>query len=147
MKKIIVKRENLPSIKNEKKFINAIQLNRILSSLRYNQIIYATIDKENSISVNIKLKNFLNHAALLCEGVKKFKELKSKLKELKSYQERLDEIEQIFKELKDESSFLRNVLCRIRNKIAFHFDKRITKKIFKEIVDESKKKNKDVIFA
>jgi len=119
----------------------------ILSSLRYNLIIYETIDKEESVTLNIKLNNFLNHAALLCEGIRKFKELKSKLKDLRSYQKNLNKIEKFYKELEDKNSFLRNVLCRVRNKIVFHFDKSITNEMFEEIVDESIKKGSDIIFA
>jgi len=123
MNRIIVKKELLPEIKNVQNFINGIQLSRILSSLRYNLVIYEIIDKEDNVTLNIKLNNFLNHAALLCEGIRKLKELESILKELKSYQQNLDEIQRIFTELKNKNSFLSNVLCRVRNKIVFHFDK------------------------
>jgi len=146
MNHIIVKNDLLPEIKKVQNFINGIQLSRILSSLRYNLIIYETIDKEESVTLNIKLNNFLNHAALLCEGIRKFKELKSKLKDLRSYQENLDKIEKFYKELEDKNSFLRNVLCRIRNKIVFHFDRSITDEMFEDAVDESIKEKKDIVF-
>ncbi len=143
----IVKKELLPSIRNDEKFINAIQLSRVLSSLRYNLIIYARIDKEANVSLNVKLNNFLNQAALLCEGVRKLNELEATLKELKSFQENIDKIEKIFHELEDDRSFLKNVLCRVRNKIVFHFDRSVTKEIFEEIIYECTKQQKDVIFA
>lgn len=147
MNRIIVKKDLLPEIKKVQNFINGIQLSRILSSLRYNQIIYDILDKEDNVAVNVKLHNFLNHAALLCEGIRKFRELKSKLKELKSYKKNLDDIEKIYTELEDKNSFLINVLCRVRNKIIFHFDKGITDGMFEELVDERIKKEDDIIFA
>ena len=147
MNRIIVKKGLLPEIKKVQNFINGIQLSRILSSLRYNQIIYDTLDKEESVTLNIKLNNFLNHAALLCEGIRKFIELKSKLKELKSYQQNKGEIEKIFTELKNKNSFLCNVLCRVRNKIVFHFDKSITNEIFEDVVDECISEKRDIVFA
>jgi hypothetical protein len=147
MNRIIVKKELLPEIKNVQNFINGIQLSRILSSLRYNLVIYEIIDKEDNVTLNIKLNNFLNHAALLCEGIRKLKELESKLKELKSYQQNLDEIQRIFTELKNKNSFLSNVLCRVRNKIVFHFDKCITNEIFEEVVNECIREKRDIIFA
>lgn len=147
MNRIIIKKDLIPEIKKVQNFINGIQLSRILSSLRYNLIIYETIDKKDSVTLNVKLNNFLNHAALLCEGVRKFRELKSKLKNLKSYQENLDKIETFYKELENKNSFLRNVLCRVRNKIVFHFDKSIINKIFEKLVDESIKQENNIIFA
>jgi len=147
MNRIIVKKDLLPKIKNVQNFINGIQLSRILSSLRYNLIIYEIIDKENSVTLNVKLNNFMNHAAILCEGIRNLKGLKSKLKKLKSYQKNRSEIERIFMELKNNNSFLNNILCRVRNKIVFHFDKSITNKIFEEIIDECIKEQKNVVFA
>lgn len=147
MNRIIVKKDLLPEIKKVQNFINGIQLSRILSSLRYNQIIYDTLDKEKSVTLNVKLNNFFNHAAILCEGIRKLKELESKLKELKSYQQNKAEIEKIFTELKNKNSFLCNVLCRVRNKIVFHFDKSITDGMFEDIVDECISEKRDIVFA
>jgi len=147
MNRIILKKDLLPKIKNVQNFINGIQLSRILSSLRYSLIIYTIIDKEDGVTLNVKLNNFLNLAAILCEGIRKLKELESELKELKIYQKNRGDIERIFKELKNKNSFLNNVLCRIRNKIVFHFDKCVTNEIFEEIVDECIKEQKNIIFA
>jgi len=43
MKKIVVKKEYIPKIKNEDKFINAIQLGRIIAAIRYNKILYTSL--------------------------------------------------------------------------------------------------------
>lgn len=147
MKKIIVKKESLLNIHKAQKFLNAVQISRILSSIRYNQIIYYTLDKEDNIRTNIKLHNFFNHAALLCEGARKLKELEPNLKQLDSYQRNLEKVEKIFSELKDKRSFLRNVCCRVRNKIVFHFDRCITYEMLEKIVNEFIKNKKDLVFA
>ena len=84
MKRLIVKKELLPSIKNEQKFIYAIQLSRILGALHFNKIIHTKVDKDEKLSPSIQLNLLLNHAAVLVEGIKKFKGLKSKLKDLES---------------------------------------------------------------
>ena len=85
MKRLIVKKNLLPSIKNEQKFINAIQLSRILGALHYNKIILSKMDKENNLNPSIQLYLLLNHAAVLQEGIKRIKRLEAKLKNLESY--------------------------------------------------------------
>ena len=42
----IVREELLPTIKDDDKFINAINLSRILSAIRYNQMIYLIVTEK-----------------------------------------------------------------------------------------------------
>ena len=145
MKRLIVKKDLLPSIKNEQKFINAIQLSRILGTLHFNKIILSKMDKENNLNPGIQLYLLLNHAAVLYEGIKGFKRLEAKLKNLESYNENYDKIEKISREIEDKGSFYNKVFCEISNKIAFHYDKGDIKEIFKTYVDDCSREHGDVI--
>ncbi|MFX0207879.1 MAG: hypothetical protein ACFFDT_17960 [Candidatus Hodarchaeota archaeon] len=145
MKKIVVKKEYLPNIKNEDKFINAIQLGRIIGAINYNKILYAEISKDKEINTSLQLYLLLNLAALVYEGIKKFKNSKSDFENLNFYKENLDKIEIILNEANDTKSFTNTVLERIRNRIAFHFDKGVIKEVIEQFVDDSLKENKEVV--
>ena len=142
----IVKKELLPSIKNNQEFITAIQLSRILSALRYNQVIYEKLIDEDDIFSNIYLNLLYNHVAFIFEGIRTFKKLESKLKNLECYKKYFKDIEKILKKEKDRNSFFNQVFGKIRNRITFHFDERVIKKIFKVYVEDSIKKQEDIIF-
>lgn len=145
MKKIVVKEEYLPSIKNEKKFINAIQLGRIVGAIRYNIIIHAKIIDDEKVNTSLQLYLLLNHGALVYEGIKKFNENKSDFENLNYYKGNLDMIGKILNEANEKNSFTNTVLKRIRNKVAFHFDKKVIKKVIEQFVDDSLKENKEVV--
>ena len=145
MKKIVVKKEYLPSIKNDKRFINAIQLGRILGAIRYNKILHAEISKDKEANTSLQLHLLLNHAALVYEGITTFKKTKSNFENLDYYKKNLDKVEIILDEAKNKKSFTNKVLKKIRNKIAFHFDEDVTKEILGRIVDDSLKERTDVV--
>lgn len=145
MKGIVVKKEYLPTIKDEENFIDSIQLGRILGAIQYNKIIHAKIIEDEEISTSIQLYLLLNHAALLYEGIKKFNKIKSDFESLNYYKENIDNIEIILNEAIDKNSFTNKVLKKIRNKIAFHFDKKVIKEILAKFVDDSLKEKKDVV--
>ncbi len=145
MKKIVVKKEYLPSIKNDKRFINAIQLGRILGAIRYNKILHAVISKDKEANTSLQLHLLLNHAALVYEGITTFKRTKSNFENLDYYKKNLDKIKIILDEAKNKKSFTNKVLKKIRDKIAFHFDEDVTKEILGRIVDDSLKERTDVV--
>lgn len=145
MKKIVVKKEYLPSIKNDKRFINAIQLGRILGAIRYNKILHAEISKDKEANTSLQLHLLLNHAALVYEGITTFKKTKSNFENLDYYKKNLDKIKIILDEAKNKKSFTNKILKKIRDKIAFHFDEDVTKEILGRIVDDSLKERTDVV--
>lgn len=145
MKKIVVKNEYLPNIKNEDKFVNAIQLGRILGAIRYNNILYAEISRAEEVNTSLQLYLLLNHAALVYEGIKKFNNNKSDFENLDHYKENLNNIKIILYEANDSNSFTNKVLVRIRNKIAFHFDKGVIKEVIEQFVDDSLKENNELV--
>lgn len=144
MKKIVVKKEYLPNIKIEDKFINAIQLGRIIGAIRYNKILHAEISKDKKVNTSLQLYLLLNHAALVYEGIKKFNNTKSDFENINYYKKNFDKIEIILNEANDTNSFTNTVLERIRNKIAFHFDKVVIKEVIGQFVDDCLEKNKYV---
>jgi len=146
VKSLIIKKELLLSIKYEQKFIEAIQLSRILSAIQYNKVIYAKVCEKDDIDSSLQLNLVINHAAVLYEGIKKFNTLKAKFKDLESYKENFDEIEKIFKEAEKENIFYKNVLYKVRKKVAFHFDKHVITKMLGEFISECVKEDKEVIF-
>ena len=147
MKKIIVKKEYLPSIKHDEKFINSIQLGRILGAIRYNKIVHAMISKYEEANTSLQLYLLLNHAALLYEGITKFNKAKSDFENLDYYKSNLSQIKKVLNESIDSNSFTNKVLKKIRNKIAFHFDKEVIRKVLGEFVDDNLKENKDVVLV
>lgn len=147
MKRLIVKRELLPEINNAEIFINALQLSRILSSLRYNQIIYVLLIEKADINTSIQLNLLINHAALLCEGIKKFKTYEEGLRYLETYKRNIDNINKILSELANKNSFYNNTVCKARDKIAFHFDKRVITEVLEEFINEHLQENEDMVFV
>lgn len=145
MKGIVVKKEYLPTIKDEENFIDSIQLGRILGAIQYNKIIHAKIIEDEEISTSIQLYLLLNHAALLYEGIKKFNKIKPNFESLNYYKENIDNIEIILNEAIDKNSFTNKVLKKVRNKIAFHFDKKVIKEVLAKFVSDSLKEKKDVV--
>lgn len=145
MNKIIVKKAYLPSIANEEKFINAIQLGRIVGAIRCNNILQLKTINSDEPNVSINIYLLLNHAALLYEGIKYFNNAKSDYEELLYYKENGDKINTIINEFNQLESFSNSVLKKIRNKIAFHFDKAVIKSIIEKFVEDSLKEKRDVV--
>lgn len=145
MKKIVVKEEYLLSIKNEKNFITAIQLGRMLGAIRYNKILHVQVIEDEEMSTSLKLHILLIHAAYLFESIKKFNETKSNFENLENYKKNTDKIDKILNEANDSNSFTNKVLKKIRNKIAFHFDEDVIEEVIGKFVDDSIKENRDVV--
>ena len=79
MKRIIVKKELYQSIKDDEKFLDAIQLCRILSAIQYNNVIYAMLIENKEFDTYLQLHLVIYHASFLYEGIKKFNIIKKNL--------------------------------------------------------------------
>ena len=145
MKSIVVKREYLPSIANQDKFINAIQLGRIVGAIRCNNILQGEKIADDESNLTLRVYLLLNHAALLFEGIKTFHGAKSDYADLPYYKENDHRIGLLEIEFINPESFSNVVLKKIRNKIAFHFDKDVITSILRKLVEDSTKENKDVV--
>ena len=146
MKKIIVKKEFLPSMIDSIDFITATQLGRIAGSIRYNNILQALISKDEDVNTSLHFYLLLNHAALVYEGIKTFKKTKSIFEKQNHYQNNLEKIEIIINEAQDKESFYNKTLKIVRDKIAFHFDRDVIVEVLRDVTDDLIKENKEVVF-
>jgi len=142
---VVVKKDFLATIKNEKRFIDSVQLGRILGALRYNKIIQAKISEEKETNSSLGLYLFLNQAALLSEGIRKFDASKSSFDKLPFYKKHSAKINEILREAKDPNSFTNTVLKKVRDKIAFHFDEIVIKEIIEDFVDDCIKEKREIV--
>lgn len=61
------------------------------------------------------------------------------------YKENINKIKIILNEAEDQNSFTNKVFKKVRNKIAFHFDKEVIKEVLTKFVADSLKEKKDVV--
>jgi hypothetical protein len=144
MKRLRVKKELLPLLKTEPRFIEATQLCRILSAIQYNKVIYALLSEREDFDTNLQLNLVINHAAVLYEGIKKFNTLAERLKDLESYKKFIEKIEGL---ADAENSFINDVLRNIRRKVAFHFDKQVITRELVEYIDDCIREEEDMIYV
>jgi len=143
MKRIIVKKELYQSIKDDEKFLDAIQLCRILSAIQYNNVIYAMLIENKEFDTYLQLHLVIYHASFLYEGIKKFNIIKKNLENLESFKKNKEIIEKYFNET---NPFFNDVIYQIRRKVALHFDKHVIIGKLEEFVTECDNENDDVIF-
>ena len=144
MIRLRAKKEFLPLLKTEPRFIEAIQLCRILSAIQYNKVIYALLSERGDFDTNLQLNLVINHAAVLYEGIKKFNTLAERLKNMESYKKNIEKIEKLADR---ENSFINEVLHNIRRKVAFHFDKQVITRELAEFIDDCIHEDEDMIFV
>lgn len=145
MKKIVVSKKYLSSIYRRERFVDAIQLTRILGALRYYTILNTIINADGNLKTNLKAYFFLNHQALLYEGIKKLNSIKSEIENLDYYRNNKDKFNTIFEEWNNPSSFTNIAMKGIRNKIAFHFDNKVVRDVLKEYVEDCIKADREVV--
>lgn len=143
MIRLRAKKEFLQSLKTEPRFIEAIQLCRILSAIQYNKVIYALLSEREDFDTNLQLNLVINHAAVLYEGIKKFNTLAERLKNLESYNKNIKKIENLADR---DNPFINEILHNIRRKVAFHFDKQVIDRELAEFIDDCAREDKDMIF-
>ena len=145
MKSIIVKRELLPSIAFQDKFINAVQLARIVGAIRCNNVLQVDKISDDESNLTLRIYLLLNHAALLFEGIRRFHKSKSNFADLPSYRDNLSNIDALERDYNDPKSFINVVLKDIRNKIAFHFDRNVISSALQSLVADSVNEKRDLV--
>jgi hypothetical protein len=143
MKRLIVKKEFYKSIKDNDNFLEAIQLCRILGAIQYSKVIYSIASEKEDFNTSLQLILVINQAAYLYEGIKKFNTIKTKLEHLESFQINKDLIDKTFGK---ESTFFNEVLCYIRSKVAFHFDKHVIVRTLEDLIEECTNEDEDIVF-
>ena len=94
-----------------------------------------------------ELVGLLNHAALLYEGIRTYIRAKKAFEELPYYQKNEDKIRVLSSEFGDARSFSNRVLKKIRDKIAFHFDKDLITLILRDYLADSSRSNSDIVLV
>ena len=143
MIRLIVKKEFYQSIKDDEKFLSAIQLCRILGAIQYNTVIYAMLTENEEFDTYLQLHLVIYRASFLYEGIRKFNIIKKGLENLESFKKNKEIIEKYFNEA---NPFFKDVICQIRRKVALHFDKHVIVRKLEEFVTECDNENEDVVF-
>lgn len=116
MKRLIVKKESYQSIKDDEKFLGAIQ---------YNNVIYTMLIGNKEYDTYLQLHSVIYHVSLLYRGIKKFNTIrrnKTELENLESFKRNNEIINKYFDE---NNPFFNDVINQISRKVAFHFDQHI----------------------
>ncbi|MHB8095459.1 MAG: hypothetical protein ACYDH0_11025 [Candidatus Aminicenantales bacterium] len=146
MIKLVAKPEKIKSIYENERIIKAIELMRIASAIRYNNILQMQVFEAKDINLSLLFHLMINHAASLFEGIKTFFELGRFLKDLESYQKNIEKIKHISREeLGKSASFYNLVLKPIRNEIAFHFQEDVLRTHLINYLDSCIKEGREVV--
>jgi len=122
--KVNIKRDCIEDLKADDNFITAIQLARIVNSLRSNLRSYTNVsNKDELLDTKDRIDLLLIHAALLFEAIQEFSRFRRKLNRFSTWNDRKADIERFNNEISDNNSFTNTILKRIRNKVFFHFDR------------------------
>ncbi len=124
--KVIVDPKHESSIRDDPDFILAIQLSRIVNSLRSNLRSYMNVSNNNKlIGTKDRLDLLLVHGSMLYEAINVFSSHGKRFRELKLWNEKTEEFNLLNRERGNDKSFTNVVLSKIRNKLFFHFDHQV----------------------
>lgn len=146
----------IDELKSSEDFIIAIQLSRIVNSLRSNFRSYLNVsNNDRLIDTKDRIDLMLIHASMLYEAIHEFSKIGNRLTKMKLDKSSLEDIGMFKREIGNKSSFTNTALKRIRNKIFFHFDRDIIAGGLKKFdfgasptfAVGTSKKRKDVIYS
>ncbi len=121
--KIIIDPKQESTIKDDPDFVLAIQLSRIVNSLRSNLRSYLKVSSDSKLmDTKDRLDLMLIHGSMLYEAIKVFSSHGKRFKKLKLWSEKEEEFKFFNRERGNDKSFTNVVLSKIRNKLFFHFD-------------------------
>jgi len=137
MFKYYITKEEFDTLKKDIKFLTAIRLLRMdnvittLQSLFYRVLV---LNKEDTVSnKRDRLELILYYGAVLYESLKTIYDMKDLLKDLKEYKNHIDDINYLFQEWNNPNSFMKTILAKIRDKLAFHFDEDVFQEAISKI--------------
>jgi len=132
--KYYITKEEFNVLKKNVEFINAIRLLRIdnaittLKSLMYRTFQDGTKTEpkdDTSRDERDRLEIVQYYGATLYESIKTMYNMADQLEKLDEYKKHIDDINYLFDEWSNPDSFTQTILKKIRNKLAFHFDKEV----------------------
>lgn len=154
--KLIIDANEFNKFKNELDCIVAVQLSRMVNSIRSCQRSYLRAAcRARFANEKDKVDLTFLHCALLYEGIITFNSLATELKKLNWWQSNISRIKNIQKQQSQKSSFWNSVLKPIRNKVFFHFDRSAIEKILAAIKPTKNiafstgltNRNKDIVYT
>lgn len=124
--KVKIKEDYIEKLKSSEDFILAIQLSRIINSLRSNFRSYINVsNSDDLLDLKDRIDLLLIHGAMLYEAIHEFSSMSKRLAKLVFWRKNAKQIKMLQRENNDKDSFTNTVLKSIRNKIFFHFDKKV----------------------
>ena len=127
MKRLIVKKDLYQSIKDDEKFLEAIQLCRILSAIQYNNVIYEMLIGNKEFDTYLQLHLVIYHASFLYRGIKKFNTIRRNRTELENLESFKRNNEIINKYFDENNPFFNDVINQISRSVSFHLYKELIK--------------------
>lgn len=151
----VLRNDRLNQLKNDRLFIDVVQITRFLNSIRSSQRAYLRIPDTGSPENNKdRLEQVLRLSAVLYQALEKFNGLEKKLCTLSAWGQYQHEIDYIQHQISNNSSYFKVVIKPIRDKIVNHFDADVIKKALHNL-DETKRNvfavskrilNKDIVY-
>jgi len=121
--RVVIDRSTFLKTKADPKFINAIQLARIINSIRSAQRNYLRIaDNVRFSNTKDRLEQFLILSSVTYEALDSFTKLNKYLKNLRTWTKHRDKIRYLNKEKGNGGSRYNKVLKPIRNQVVFHLE-------------------------
>jgi len=124
--KVKIKKYWIKELKSSEDFILAVQLSRIVNSLRSNLRSYINVSNDDELlDLKDRLDLLLIHGAMLYEAIREFSSMSKWLSQFDCWKQNAEQVKALQKENNNRDSFTNTVLKSIRNKIFFHFDRQI----------------------
>lgn len=121
---LVMDADSYRRIKTDPRFIAAVQLSRIVNSIRSCQRSYFRAGRGSRFAdEKDKVDITFLQCSLLYEAILEFKRLSGTLKDLVFWKSNTDKIKTLQHQHSDKKSFWNTVLKPIRNEILFHFEK------------------------
>jgi len=124
--KVTIKKNCIKELRSSEDFILAIQLSRIVNSLRSNFRSYINVsNNDDLLDFKDRIDLLLIHGSMLYEAIHKFSSMSKRLSQLNYWKNNIEQIKELQGENNKKESFTNTVLKSIRNKIFFHFDNEV----------------------
>ena len=121
--KVIIRHENPEELKSDRRFKIAVQLSRLLNTLRANQRQYLRVpDDGDPANKRDRFELILYHGAIVYEAMKTITSYGADLSQTATWRELQDTVQSLQEETNNPNSFTQKYLKLIRNKILFHYD-------------------------
>jgi hypothetical protein len=128
MFKYYITKEEFNMLKNNSKFLTAIRLLRMENTIITALSLFERADTNSSETTRNKrdkTEAILYFGAVLYESLKTLHKMRKDLDGLEQYKLHTKDINCLFGELSNPNSFTNTILVEIRDRLVFHFDKKV----------------------